>query len=282
MPEVTLQVSPTGSGDLQALMFTNAAAPLVGINPTSMGQFDFLAQKFAFGQFFRFESTVPVHATLTGVNFEWTVAPNTPTQSAWIQTGFLKSDGLWNNADGFANSNYPSNASLPSAERHEGADVDPTVWHDDAPGWPGDDATTLSTVASTRVTYGDGDLSPDVEMTGLLAQLQSYLDANEALRGSVQAGAVPVAWHMLFPWAKGFNQFLVARQFLWHSEVAFPTFRPALTISYTEFVPDPPAALDADMEVSPATTSSATMRESVEGPVHARARVTADIKIRGR
>ncbi len=202
MTQVRLEIDPDEiDTDMTCLLFSGpASAPDPAAQSTFSGQFFFFSIWFGFQTFFRFESPIPDGAIINGVQFEFVASTGSTFGVATIAAGFISPDSIWETSNKFGLTGYPSVDDVPLAERFQGAAVDLTIWQDDAPGFHG--LVALQDFSGAPSTWGDG-LSSDVDMPGLKAQLQNYLDspATQALRGATEPGQIPVAFSILLPWA---------------------------------------------------------------------------------
>jgi len=270
------------ANDLGGLNIADLTAPNPASTDQLVGLLRFLGVTFNYTAYFKFDIAVRAGSTLSSVRFDWNVFGTRRQVSGEYEMGWLSPDGLWDSTDGFANSNYPTNASLPAPERQSGTALDPTVWHDDAPAWAGNMLHYIGDF--DRHSYGDGTLGQEQTMTGLVAQLQSYLDdpAVEALRVGGPTGTIPVCLAYHAPWAAGNNTpTRRPRQGVLHFDGAGgnPARIPTLTVEYNDNAVI--GRLKAKVTASTAADASATMTEAVDGQTHTRALVDAKVDLRG-
>jgi len=111
----------------------------------------------------------------------------------------------WEDSAGFAN--WANANSVLFAEWNNGTETDATVWHGDVPAFSGE-AMTVQTSVSAEWSVGDGEtLTPTNVVSGMTAQLKSYLLANESLRGHRVAGAIPVCFQLFRPYSLTVNSY---------------------------------------------------------------------------
>ncbi len=149
-----------------------------------------------------FDLPIPARATVAGVKLKMESAGTVIGTQIITVGGFIKpqaSGPAWQDANGV--SEWSLDTHVPFAKWNAGASSDSTVWHGDAPGW----AATAMPITQPRFaewSMGDG-IGAMVQVPGLLAQLVSYLAANESLRGHRVAEAIPVCIQVYSPWLGG-------------------------------------------------------------------------------
>jgi len=182
------------------------------------------------------------------------------------------------------------NSDAPLAQSNNGADNDLTVFHDDAPAF-----TDLS--FNTRTNPGDwdvaeGTLSGYNATTGVIAQLQSYLAANESLRGHRTADHIPALFYLYSPFQIFDNT--PRFQAVYTQNRGVLTWQPKLYIDW-DFVQTEEitarsgvhpaitarAGAHPAIESRPGTSPAVTSKPGAKSTITARAGVQPGVKSRG-
>jgi len=187
--------------------------------------------------FTRFEVDVPKGATVTGVKIEYHSNGGVGgTDDIDISGGFVLPDNDWEDSTGVLE--WGSYATIPLAQSYDGPFQDatehPEVFQDGAPAF---DAVTTELVSTLFQEYSFGDgLTAITSVTGLVDQLQNYIDEHESLRDHVVAGSIPVLVQLYGDWIVGDDnhyQGLIQADYVGSFYLAN---RPSLTVEYTPAV----------------------------------------------
>ena len=152
--------------------------------------------------FFRFEVTMPAGAVILGIEFNAKSAASGTLGPIDMTGGFCKRQGTanaWEDSTGVAA--WTNQAHIPFGEANTFAGVQtyPAVWWGDAPAFT-DESMDVVTIIGQPWTIGEGSLTGGTagDVTGMVAQLQSYMDDStmEATRGDTEAGAISVLFQI--------------------------------------------------------------------------------------
>ena len=149
----------------------------------------------ALGFMGRFEVEVPDGATITGARLSFTSQGNQGINPKPWRAGFMATDGKWN-VDGFNGTQYPTRTSIPKASVYSfGWVFIDSVWHNGGAGFDG--FVSIAEPTGSAFTVGDG-LASDYSLSGIVSQLQSFLDnATASDRANSASGtALPVAFQI--------------------------------------------------------------------------------------
>lgn len=188
--------------------------PAYTLNNESIGiEFDVKGSS-VFGFLGRFELEIPAGATISSVRFRlFSNGVGNGSQTNQWAMGFVDDDSLWP-AGGFNATTYPTRLSLPWPRRMSGA---PNTLIDNPGAWVGNAYPATSTFAQPVIPFGD-DLSfsegPGLEpifqdnrqlVTGLVSNLQTWLDSNPDRSNSASGTAIPAAFAVVFAGTSGFG-----------------------------------------------------------------------------
>ena len=228
-----------------------------------------------FGFLGRFELEIPAGATITGVRIRLfsNGISNGSQENEWA-LGFVDDDSIWP-AGGFNATTYPTRISLPWPRRMSG---DPETLIDNPGAWVGDAYPATSNFTEPVIPFG-GDLSfsegPNMtpqfkEVTGLVSNLQTWLDSNPDRSNSASGTAIPAAFAIVYGGAFGFGYQGALTSF-------YPGYntRPELTVRFDTF-----GQVSASNSVNPLVEARADIAtvvssdSSVSSTVAARGQVT--------
>jgi hypothetical protein len=229
-----------------------------------------------FGFLGRFELEIPAGATITGVRiqlFSNGVGAGASAGNLWAM-GFVDDDSIWP-AGGFNSTTYPTRVSLPWPRRMSG---DPETLIDNPGAWVGDAYPATSYFAEPVIPFGQDlsfsegpNMSPQFkEVTGLVSNLQQWLDSNPDRSNSASGTAIPSAFAIVFGGTSGFGYQGALTSF-------YPNYnaRPSLTVRFDTFgqvsaTNSVTGLVDARAE----STTVASASGSVSSTVAARGQVT--------
>jgi len=178
--------------------------------------------------FVRFEIGVPYGSTILGVKIEWAASGTFSTTGGtsmnitggWIipQTGSYQwqgddAVGEWNN----------DTANIPFAEWDSGDEDDLTVFQGGAPAF----SSVSSVIVTTQYdlwSVGEG-ITAETTVTGLVNQLQSYLDTYDEL---YNGGSIPAMFQLYRPYTTTADHY----QGLYPADWGAAEHRPKLTVHY--------------------------------------------------
>ena len=218
----------------------------------------------------RFELEIPAGATITGVRirmFSNGAGAGATAANEWAM-GFVDDDSIWP-AGGFNSTTYPTRVSLPWPRRMSG---DPETLIDNPGAWVGNAYPATSYFTEPVIPFGN-DLSfsegPGLEpnnsdnrqvVTGLVSNLQTWLDSNPDRSNSASGTAIPAAFAIVFAGSSGFGYQGALTSF-------YPNYnaRPDLSVRFNTL-----GQVDARAE----STTVASASGSVSSTVAARGQVT--------
>jgi len=193
--------------------------------------------------FTRYEVDVPAGATITGVKLQYWGLGVEGTDDLDISGGFVlpgPSGGGWEDSTGVLEWTSWLN-DVPLAQRLEGQYLEDRVEYPEvfaanttASAGPAFKSvpTPLTTVTFQNYSFGD-ELTATTDVTGLVDQLQNYIDNQESLRGHIVAGKIPVLVQLYVDWPSPGNHYqgLVQEDGTWND-----SYRPSLTVRYTSAI----------------------------------------------
>lgn len=164
-----------------------------------------------FGFLGRFELEIPAGAKITGIRIRMFSNGTGGLNSALNQwaMGFVDDDSVWP-AGGFNATTYPTRLSLPWPRRMS---ADPETLIDNPGAWVGNSYPATINFSEPVIPFGQ-DLSfsegPDLgtpfqEVTGLISNLQAWLDSNPDRSNSASGTAIPAAFAIVFAANSGFG-----------------------------------------------------------------------------
>lgn len=157
----------------------------------------------------RFELEIPSGVTITSVRFQlFSNGAGNASEKVWA-LGFVDDDSIWP-AGGFNSTEYPTRASLPWPRRMS---ADPETLIDNPGAWVGNAYPAVSTFtaavipAGQDLSFGEGpNVTPYLhEVSGLVSNLQQWLDSNPDRSNSASGTAIPLAFSIVFASALGFG-----------------------------------------------------------------------------
>jgi len=189
-----------------------------------------------YGFLARFELEIPAGATITGVRIQMFSNGTGGLNSALNQwaMGFVDDDSIWP-AGGFNSSTYPTRASLPWPRRMSAS---PQTLIDNPGAWVGNAYPATINFSEPVIPFGQDlsfsegpNLSPQFkEVTGLVSNLQAWLDSNPDRSNSASGTAIPAAFAIVFAGTSGFGFQGALTSF-------YPNYnaRPVLTVRFDTF-----------------------------------------------
>lgn len=219
-------LSPNRNGDVYAFQQkTDTALTTVADANLAVGSIG--GTNIYFCNFYRFEVDIPAGSKITGVALRQYTAGTGSFNTFNVRGGFIKRDGKWDAAGGMYN--YATDSEVPFAQWDLNNNSDVTVWWGNAPAFSsaaifGSVFTDFeySIVENTSLTSG-------INVTGMVAQLQSYLDdtSNEATRGSgYVSDSIPVCFQLLRPYAG------TSVGYIWYRSSDHGSLAPELIVEY--------------------------------------------------
>jgi len=200
--------------------------------------------------FIRFEVAIEAAANIVALKLELLGAGNNAGPTVFnIAGGFLKPQAVgvdWEDAAGFYE--WADDLDVPFPEWAQGTGDDLTVFHGDAPGFAST-LTVQSSVDRAPLSWVEGPMRGSTPVVGLIAQLESYLAANESLRGHTVVGAIPCCVCLYRPWSSIEDSFQVYYPQEW-------TGATTLSIEWSPF----PSGVTARTFVGPAVTARASIQ----------------------
>jgi hypothetical protein len=271
----TYSVLPTGDGDGDQLM-QNIGSASQSVNETTgfVG-----SQLVGFFQhptvcFFRFEITMPKGATINGIEFNAKTAASGTLGPIEMTAGFCKRQGTanpWEASNGLAAWSNQAHIPFGEANTFTGVQTYPAVWWGDAPAFADEELDVVSGIGGTW-TIGEGTLTGGTaaDVTGMIAQLQSYLDdaTVSASRGATVNGAISILFQIYRDYTGTANQ----SQPLRFSDHTNSASHPVLKIDWT--------AGPSGASARPFLGPSVSARASIQTTVSARASVGPRISAR--
>lgn len=219
----------------------------------------------------RFELEIPAGSTITSVRFQlFSNGVGNAAQKVWA-LGFVADDSIWT-AGGFNSTTYPTRASLPWPRRMSG---DPETLIDNPGAWVGGaypataDFTEALIPQGQDLSFGEGpNVTPYLhDVTGLVDNLQEWLDSSPNRSNSASGTAIPAAFSIVFAAASGFG--------LQGAQTSFyPGYgnRPLLTVRFDTF---------GSISASKSITTAADARADNATVVKADNSVSSTISARG-
>ena len=268
-------ISPSGGGDGDQLMRKIGAASQ---SVTEVAGF-VGSQLVGFFQhptacFFRFEVTVPEGATINGIQLVLKTAASGTLGPIDLVGGFCKRQGglnAWELASGLGAWSTDTDVPFGEANTFTGVQTYSTVWWGDAPAFEDDELEVVTGVSQTW-SIGEGTLTGGTaaDVTGMVSQLQSYLDDEtvSATRGDTVAGAVSVLFQIYRHYAGTSSQ----SQPLRFSDHTNTGSHPVLKVDWTldreitgalDLVP----AVSGGVDLTPAVSGTESLLASVSGDV---------------
>jgi hypothetical protein len=218
MTIVTYELSPeldvgVDHADIHQDMFKDGDALNYNAITQIVGRFKFAKLQYNFALFATFDVDLTTEQ-ITGLQDCKFVGYSTGagnSTSFTLTGGFMapESSGSddWEDSAGFAN--WANANSVLFAEWNNGTETDASVWHGDVPAFSGETMTVQTSILA-EWSIGDGEtLTPTNVVSGMTAQLKSYLLANESLRGHRVAGAIPVCFQLFRPFSVTVNSYQV-------------------------------------------------------------------------
>jgi|TARA_Y100000296_G_scaffold79410_1_gene103300 hypothetical protein len=244
MPETTFSVSPSGTGDIGAQQTSSPIYHTLDTAQTSepLGS---VIDKYAtyHAVFHRFDlSSLPKPVSIKGVLMQWT-ADGGGSGTFIVRGGFIDKDGKWDISGSFGN--YDDVSEMPFAEWDYASQTDDTVWVEDEHAF---EASVTGSGVSHDLSFGEN-LSLDedtIAITGLVAQLQAYVNAE---------AAGPSACLLFYkPFLTGVETY----QQVVTSDHVTEALRPLLTIDWEKI-----GAADAELEVKDLVSGASALRSVV-------------------
>jgi hypothetical protein len=210
MTVVTYELSPeldagVDHADLHADAFKDGDALLYNALTQTVGRLKFGKTQYNFALFATFDVdlTVAEIESLQDCKFVGYATGDANSTAFTLSGGFmsLEQSGSddWEDSGGFAN--WADADSVLFAEWDNGDETDASVWHGASPAFSGE-TMAIETSAGAEWSIGDGEtLTPTNVVSGMTAQLKSYLLASESFRGQRVAGAIPVCFQLFRPYS---------------------------------------------------------------------------------
>lgn len=229
--------------------FYNSSSDRVGVAS------NFFKDVFNSGYLGRFELEIPDGATINAVRMAFVSDGRGTIQARSWQLGFVDDDGPngWLD-DGISSSTYPNRIDVPWPLRWSG-----TATIDNAGAWVGNavpSTITESTITSLGLAWSFGEgLSALHSVTGLVANLQTWLDSSPDRANSASGTALPCAFCAVIDQATTGNVGLYALE-------AVEANRPILWVDYTPGITG--GKIEAALSLETTSSARATSDRTVQ------------------